>query len=114
MRNQKLLFFPQWGLGFLWMGPTPDHFRLSPTLEVPDVCCFFVFFFAFLINDEMINIYVFLCLNFITMYVSIDGQKLIRAYVLLLCTVMRSLNTFSYLILSYHQGHGQLSTDSFM
>ena len=77
------------------MGPTPDHFRLSPTREVPDVCCFF---FAFLINDEMINIYVFLCLNFITMYVSMDGQKLIRAYVLLLCTVMRSLNKCSYLI----------------
>ena len=110
MCNQKLLYFPQWGLGFLWMGPTPDHFRLSPTREVPDVC----FFFAFLINDEMINIYVFFCLNFITMYVSIDDQKLIRAYVLLLCTVMRSLNKFSYFILSFYQGHGQLSTDSFM
>ena len=75
---------------------------------------FFFFFFAFMINDEIINIYLFLRLNFITMYVSIDGQKLIRAHVLLLCTVMPSLNKFSYLILSYHQGRGQLSTDSFM
>ena len=72
------------------MGPTPNHFRLSPAREVPDVCCFF----AFLINDK----YIFLCLNFITMYVSIDAQKLIRAYVY--CYVLSCRLKINFLILS--------------
>ena len=59
----------------------------------------FFFFFAFLINDEMMTIY-FMSL----FYNHVCFHRLSKAHqnlCLLLCTVMPSLNKFSYLILSH-------------
>ena len=69
MCNQNLFFSV--GLGYLRM--EPNHFRLSPRCLL-----LFLFFFAFLINDEIIHIYfMYLFYN----HVSIDGKKLTRDYV---------------------------------
>ena len=59
---------------------------------------FFFFFFAFVINDEMMNIYF---MSKFYNYVCFHRRsKSHQSLCLLLCTVMSSLNKFSYLISS--------------